>query len=137
MESTTGDPASVIESAFTAITPPAWLEAVPTEYQSNVEALQSAVESLRVAATGGVGASASASASGTGSEESASLSGSESSASSGASTLSGGEETSVNVPPRQTPSFNWGPSSSDFAIPTRVPIAAAGVAGFVGAVLAL
>ncbi|KAF2120736.1 hypothetical protein BDV96DRAFT_595157 [Lophiotrema nucula] len=149
VESTTGDPASVIESAFTAITPPSWLDAVPTEYQSNIEALESAIESLRVAATGGVGAtvapastvaSASIESSAT---TSASSSGVTSESSSGTTSASESLTTSEEATPAgtmATPSFDWGDataSSSGFAQPTKVPMAAAGVLGVIGVVLAL
>ncbi|KAF2869948.1 hypothetical protein BDV95DRAFT_92279 [Massariosphaeria phaeospora] len=142
VESTTGDPLSAIESAFTALTPPAWLDALPTEYQSNIEALESAVSSLRVAATGGAGVSViqpanSASAS---TEMSASATDqSESTLSSTSATNSGDEkQTSAPPPARETPSFTWGPSKpGSSAASTRVPIAVAGVLGLIGAIMVL
>lgn len=140
IESTTGDPASVIENAFTTLTPPAWLDAVPTEYQSNIQALESAINSLRVAATGGVGASVTPTAPASSSESESS--GSESGSRSTRATSTGSREnegTPGLVPQKPpTPSFDWGPSStSGVAVRTEVPIVIAGVVGFVGAVLAV
>ncbi|KAF2264490.1 hypothetical protein CC78DRAFT_533085 [Lojkania enalia] len=150
VESTTGDPDSVIESAFTAVSHPTWLNAVPSEYQSNIDALESAIDSLRVAATGGVGATTSAA----GSEQMASSEASGASTSDSSVSTSGssselttaspsGAPTTTEVVPGGQPaftSFDWGDatlSSSGFAKPTQAPVAAVGVLGFFGAMLAL
>lgn len=53
----TGDINAIVNSALAAPTPPPYLSAIPTEYQPNVAALQSAISSLRgVASTGIPGA---------------------------------------------------------------------------------
>ncbi|KAF2804818.1 uncharacterized protein BDZ99DRAFT_480839 [Mytilinidion resinicola] len=52
--SVTGDPASVVEAAFTASATPAWFAALPTQYASNVDALESAISQLRGQASTGV-----------------------------------------------------------------------------------
>ncbi|KAF2002841.1 hypothetical protein P154DRAFT_561682 [Amniculicola lignicola CBS 123094] len=149
LESTTGDPASVIEAAFTATTNVEWLEALPTQYDQNIEALQSAISSLRVAATGGVGASvtpeatttgrsSSSEGSGTGTASGSARTGSSVTSEGGAETTGTTEGTSTTRRTTPTISFDWGStSSSGFGVPTRVPVAAAGVLGFVGAILVL
>lgn len=52
--SVTGDPNSIIQSALTATASPIWLTAVPTEYQSNLNALDSEISALRGAAATGI-----------------------------------------------------------------------------------
>ncbi|KAH0542736.1 hypothetical protein FGG08_002875 [Glutinoglossum americanum] len=47
----TGALPDIIESALGAPAPPTWLTAIPTEYQSNIAALESAIESLKEGVT--------------------------------------------------------------------------------------
>ncbi|KAI9844392.1 MAG: hypothetical protein M1837_005593 [Sclerophora amabilis] len=55
--SATGDLNEAVQSAFAAPTAPAYLSQIPSEYQSNVASLQSAISELRgVASTGIAGA---------------------------------------------------------------------------------
>ncbi|KAI9819929.1 MAG: hypothetical protein M1827_006499 [Pycnora praestabilis] len=51
--SVTGDINSIVESALLAPTPPPYLSAVPAQYQSNIAALESAINSLRLIASVG------------------------------------------------------------------------------------
>lgn len=50
----TGDPASIVQDALTATSPPPWLSAVPSEYAPNLSSLDSAVEALRGYASTGI-----------------------------------------------------------------------------------
>ncbi|ORX93177.1 hypothetical protein BCR34DRAFT_243239 [Clohesyomyces aquaticus] len=151
IESTTGNVASIIESAFTATAHPTWLDALPSEYQSNIEALESAVQSLRAAVTGGLGASVTeivgtrsrtgvqSGSTGTVSE-SASTSRSEESGTMTSSSGSTGTTGQGSVSTTPTVSLRSGATSSGssgFGMPTRVPVEVAGVLGLVGAVLVL
>ncbi|KAJ9647957.1 hypothetical protein H2201_001324 [Coniosporium apollinis] len=52
--SVTGDPNSIIQSALTATASPTWLTAVPTEYQPNLNSLDSEISALRGAAATGI-----------------------------------------------------------------------------------
>ncbi|KAI9850406.1 MAG: hypothetical protein M1830_007027 [Pleopsidium flavum] len=56
--SVTGDINSIVESALTAETPPPFLTAIPTVYQSNLMSLESAISALRGAANTGISGAA-------------------------------------------------------------------------------
>lgn len=50
---TTGDITAAVDSALTAVSPPAWLTAVPSQYSANLVSLESAVSALRGYASAG------------------------------------------------------------------------------------
>ncbi|KAF2496077.1 hypothetical protein BU16DRAFT_366320 [Lophium mytilinum] len=176
--SITGDPSSVVEAAFTASATPAWFSALPTQYHSNVQALESAIEKLRgqastgvpgaprvivttvqggstvLTVTGGATETGDLSASRTGvvsSAESAASSALSSGLSSASSVASSARSSASSVAAEASASLSSVLSSlsasvaaasststsSGFAAPTRVPMAAMGVLGMLGAVMAL
>jgi hypothetical protein len=155
--STTGDPASVIESAFTALTPPAWLDTLPTEYQSNVAALEDAISVLRDEVSGNAAGATSADATAPRSAGNGDGSGAISLTASGAtasrvlseiseiSSVTGSPTTSslhgVLTPVKETPSIDWGPTESSespgLARATGVPLDAVGIIGVIGVALVI
>ncbi|OCL05117.1 hypothetical protein AOQ84DRAFT_356111 [Glonium stellatum] len=166
--SVTGDPQSIVNSALTATVTPSWFTAIPTEYQPNINSLESAISDLRGAAatgipgaprvttatdsagstyvttipgsmsiTGSVAASLSSVISSLESSASAAASSALSSESSALSSLEASASaaiSSASVAASHTVSSS---KSSGFAAPTQVPMAAAGVLGFLGLVLAI
>ncbi|XTI88491.1 hypothetical protein V2W45_1468846 [Cenococcum geophilum] len=52
--SVTGDPQAIVNSALIATVTPSWFTAIPTEYQPNINSLESAISDLRGAAATGI-----------------------------------------------------------------------------------
>ncbi|MCJ1223603.1 hypothetical protein MMC12_000246 [Toensbergia leucococca] len=146
--SITGDINSIVQSALTAATPPPFLTAIPSEYQSNVQGIESAISSLRqavsststtsmmpnatangtlVTMTNSAGmpyttliAATGTGVNGTGSNSTVSGMNLGSSSMSAALSSSSASATVANT------------KSSAFAVPTQVPVMAAGIVGMVG-----
>ncbi|OCK73520.1 hypothetical protein K432DRAFT_430546 [Lepidopterella palustris CBS 459.81] len=188
--SITGDPQSIINSALAATVVPSWLAAVPTEYQSCINSVESAISGLRGAASTGIAGAprvatatnsagstfitiippssvsiaaassvtgsvasitgsvatslssvlssvSSVSNSAASSAPSSAVSAASSTASSAASATSSAVSSVANKPSAVTSHTASSSTSSGFAAPTQVPIAAAGVIGLLGMVLAV
>jgi hypothetical protein len=111
----TGSLPDIIDSALGAPTPPTWLTAIPTEFQSNIAALETAIESLKAGAT----------------MTAAPSSGATSAASGNGTTL---HTTSKAPTPTSAPSSS---SSSAAAMPAMIVPGAAGILGLIGVAFAL
>jgi hypothetical protein len=144
---------SILESVFTATTTPEWFTAIPTQYSTNIAALESKIEELRGAAiagsisgapkvitsTDGEGKTVVTTSLPTGVSAGSTGSTTGGTSSSPSETLLTGTRTTTGEGPTTTPAIGGisSSSSSGHAQATQIPGVAVGVMGLFGAMLAL